>query len=74
MKKKRTHQSVTGSDGFRGRFVINDPTFCPNCEISASGYSEIVERFGLRDIGDGTIRVQSWCRDCRGYRFGNMQN
>lgn len=74
MNKKRIHQSLARSSGFRGKFVIKDPTFCPNCNLEASGYSEIVEKFGLRDMGDGTIRVQSWCKDCRGYRFGNMQN
>lgn len=32
----------------------------PNC-----GKYEIEEMFGYRNMGDGCIIPQSWCRDCR---------
>jgi|APSaa5957512535_1039671.scaffolds.fasta_scaffold11590_4 hypothetical protein len=51
------------------RLVIRDPTYCPNCDKSASGHSEIVELFGLRLMSDGVTRVQSWCKECRSTGF-----
>ena len=33
---------------------------CPHC-----GELKPIEDFGMRDMGDGTIRNQSWCKDCR---------
>ena len=33
---------------------------CPHC-----GERKPIEDFGLRDMGDGNIRNQSWCKDCR---------
>lgn len=39
---------------------------CPNCSRNTGRhvfYTE--ESFGLRNMGDGTIRVQSWCPPCR---------
>lgn len=71
MKKKT--QSVN-LDNFNGKFAVKDPTFCPNCGDSASGISEIMEKFGLRTMDEGIIRVQSWCKQCRGYRYGNKFN
>lgn len=52
---------------FTGNFVIQDPTDCPNCGLTASGLDEIVSKFGLRNMKDKTVRVQSWCRNCRDY-------
>lgn len=52
---------------FTGMFLIQDPTSCPNCELGAGGLHDILTNFGLRNMGDGTIRVQSWCRNCRNY-------
>jgi len=57
MNKKSTRQSLTGLDGFRRKFSVKDPTFCPNCSMSASGFIEINEKFGLRTMDDGVIRV-----------------
>lgn len=39
---------------------------CPNCGEKAYGKSEIEELFGYRNMGDGRIIPQSWCRECRG--------
>lgn len=36
---------------------------CPHC-----GELKPIEDFGMRDMGDGTIRNQSWCKDCRSYK------
>ena len=52
---------------FTGMFIIQDPTSCPNCELGAGGLQDILTNFGLRNMGDGTVRVQSWCRNCRNY-------
>jgi len=38
---------------------------CPCCSKVATN-SELVEKlFGLRKMGNGVIRVQSYCRECR---------
>ena len=50
---------------FTGVFVIHDPTSCPNCGLGASGLRDILINFGLRNMGDDTVRVQSWCKNCR---------
>ena len=52
---------------FTGMFVIQDPTSCPNCELGAGGLQDILTNFGLRNMGNETVRVQSWCRNCRNY-------
>jgi len=46
-------------------YQLKDNTACPNCNIFADGIDQIQQIFGLRDMGDGTIRVQSWCKKCR---------
>ncbi len=52
---------------FTGAFTIHDPTSCPNCELGAKGLDDIVTNFGLRNMIDGSVRVQSWCRNCRNF-------
>ena len=52
---------------FTGVFVIQDPTSCPRCELGASGLRNILINFGLQNMRDGTVRVQSWCKNCRNY-------
>lgn len=47
------------------REIINNPTHCPNCGKSAEGRLAIETEFGLRNMGNDTIRVQSWCKECR---------
>ncbi|KAB7710965.1 hemagglutinin [Plesiomonas shigelloides] len=38
---------------------------CRGCGKIASNAEEVEKLFGLRRMGDGTIRVQSYCRECR---------
>lgn len=52
---------------FTGIFIIQDPTNCPNCRLDAKGLYDILTNFGFRNMGDGSVRVQSWCRNCRNY-------
>ena len=33
---------------------------CPNCNLEKP-----LSEFGERNMGDGTVRNQSWCSDCR---------
>jgi hypothetical protein len=40
-------------------------TVCPNCGKIANKYDEVKRDFGYRNMGDGRIIVQSWCRECR---------
>lgn len=39
---------------------------CRGCNKVANNAEEVEELFGLRNMGDGTIRVQSYCREYRG--------
>jgi disulfide oxidoreductase YuzD len=52
---------------FTGIFVIQNPTSCPNCNLTSEGLDKIFSNFGLRNMADKTVRVQSWCRTCRNY-------
>ena len=49
------------------RPTIKDSTSCPrsHCHATATGIDAIIRDFGLRNMGDGITRVQSWCKDCR---------
>lgn len=38
---------------------------CRGCHAVATNAEEVEELFGLRNMGDGTVRVQSYCRKCR---------
>lgn len=40
-------------------------TACPNCGKKADDYDDVEREFGYRDMGDGRVRVQSWCKECR---------
>ena len=42
-----------------------DYALCPHCFKTATGLDSVIKEFGLRTMGDGVIRVQSWCKDCR---------
>ena len=62
--------SVTESRNLPNRIsgiqeIVKDPTMCPHCGISSSGLTVIQSVFGMRNMGDGTVRAQSWCRECR---------
>lgn len=72
MKNNSELQKLCQSYGFDmsqfpGVFVIQDPTSCPNCGLSATGLRDILINFGLRNMRDTTVRVQSWCKNCRSY-------
>jgi len=45
--------------------LIPNTTACPHCHKTSVGLDIIFKKFGLRNMGDGTTRVQSWCKECR---------
>lgn len=45
------------ASGYNGSEPIRE---CPNC-----GEEKPLSDFGYRDMGDGNIRNQSWCKECR---------
>ena len=48
------------------QFKIILPWRCPNCnKTRVNTRAELEKNFGLRKMGDGTVRNQSWCRRCR---------
>lgn len=50
-------QPIIQSSGYNG----SEPTrICPNC-----CEEKPLSDFGYRNMGDGTIRNQSWCKECR---------
>lgn len=38
---------------------------CRGCHAIATNAEQVEQLFGLRNMGDGTVRVQSYCRECR---------
>ena len=38
---------------------------CPCCGKLAKGFDEIERFFGFRNMGDGRVIPQSYCRKCR---------
>jgi hypothetical protein len=67
--------SINLGEPFTNRYIVSKnenfriilPWKCPNCKRnSASTISELIKNFGLRTMGkNGTVRNQSWCRECR---------
>ena len=54
---RNNQQVVIQADVYNG----HEPTrVCPKC-----GREKPLSKFGYRNMGDGTIRNQSWCKDCR---------
>ena len=48
---------IIQSNGYNG----SEPTrICPHC-----GEEKALSDFGFRNMGNGKIRHQSWCKDCR---------
>lgn len=48
---------IIQSEGYNGQ----EPTrICPNC-----GIEKPLSDFGWRNMGNGNIRNQSWCKECR---------
>ena len=57
--------SDLGLNNFNGIFLIRDFAFCPHCRISVNGIIPILQYFGLRNMENGIVKVQSWCIKCR---------
>lgn len=56
-KKENDDRPLIQSSGYNG----SEPTrVCPHC-----GEEKPISDFGYRDMGDGNIRNQSWCSECR---------
>ena len=54
---KNDKKPIIQSSGYNG----SAPTrICPNC-----GKEKPLSEFGYRNMGDGNIRNQSWCKSCR---------
>ena len=54
---KNNKKPIIQSSGYNG----SEPTrVCPKCKVEKP-----LSDFGYRDMGDGNIRNQSWCRSCR---------
>lgn len=41
--------------------LLKSFSHCPNC----GKRGQVEKTFGVRNMGTGIIRAQSWCRDCR---------
>lgn len=46
-------------------YKIIIPGICPHCGLTVDALNDVITKFGLRRMQDGTIRNQSWCRKCR---------
>lgn len=54
---KNDKRPIIQTSGYNG----SEPTrICPNC-----GKEKPISEFGYRNMGDGNIRNQSWCKSCR---------
>ena len=57
MPTKNNDRPIIQSDGYNG----SQPTrICPKC-----GKRKPLSDFGFRKMGNGQVRNQSWCKDCR---------
>ena len=55
--KMNNEKPIIQSNGYNG----NEPTrVCPHC-----GEEKTLSDFGFRNMGNGKIRNQSWCKKCR---------
>lgn len=42
-----------------------EKAICPHCGKTAIGHKDIKEKFGYRNMGDGRVLAEPWCRECR---------
>lgn len=57
-EKENSQRPIIQSSGYNGK----EPTrICPNCKEEKP-----LSDFGFRNMGNGNIRNQSWCKKCRG--------
>ena len=54
---KNDKRPIIQTSGYNG---IEPTRICPNC-----GKEKPISEFGYRNMGDGNIRNQSWCKSCR---------
>ena len=55
--KMNNEKPIIQSNGYNG----SEPTrICPRCNIEKP-----LSDFGFRNMGNGEIRNQSWCKECR---------
>lgn len=45
--------------------AIKLPHKCPKCGKVANSHQELEDKFGFRNMGNGTMRAQSQCKVCR---------
>ena len=56
-KKENNEKPTVQTSGYNG----HEPTrICPHCRKEKP-----LSEFGYRNMGNGEIRNQSWCKDCR---------
>ena len=55
--KKNDDRPIIQSTGYNGSEPIR---ICPKC-----GEEKPISDFGFRKMGNGTVRNQSWCKECR---------
>lgn len=48
---------IIQSSGYNG---VEPTRICPNCKVEKP-----ISLFGYRQMSDGQVRNQSWCRTCR---------
>lgn len=54
---KNDKKTIIQASGYNGSELTR---ICPNC-----GKEKLLSEFGYRNMGDGNIRNQSWCKSCR---------
>ena len=55
--KKNDKKPIIQTSGYNGSEPMR---ICPNC-----GKEKPLSEFGYRNMGNGNIRNQSWCKECR---------
>lgn len=57
LSENKKQKTIINSHGYNG----SEPTrICPKCKKEKT-----ISEFGFRKMGNGEVRNQSWCKDCR---------